>query len=100
MFHRAMQVKQYVAEIRLKTSWFRVFRTGDPKYYLFSQVNPKTRCDTGLHFPVARKRLRRDVASGLRHGWGLVMEEVILKSKKHKKDENSKPPKNEQLMLF
>ena len=63
------QVKQYIGEVQSKYSLFRVFMTGDPQYYLFTQVNPKTRCDTGLHFPVKKTRLKRHIVSGLNHGW-------------------------------
>lgn len=65
-------VKQYVAEIRTKHSNFRVFRTGDARFYLFAQVDPKTGSDTGLLFPVAKNRLRKDIANALSHGWGYV----------------------------
>lgn len=70
MMDLCYQVKQYVAEIESVTSRFRVFETGDRKFYLFAQVNPKTGCDTGLQFPVEKRRLQPDVARALRHGWG------------------------------
>lgn len=63
------QVKQYVGEIGTNSELFRVFTTGDPKYYYFAQLNPETKCDTGLAFPVLKTRLRREVGSALRHGW-------------------------------
>lgn len=64
------QVKQYVTEVETATSLFRVFNTGDEKYYLFVQVNPKTKCNTGLQFPVLKSRLRKDVGRMLRNGCG------------------------------
>ena len=70
---RRYQVKQYVAEVETKTSLFHVFKTGDEKYYLFAQVNPKTKCDTGLQFPVLKSRLRKDVGRALKNGFGYRM---------------------------
>lgn len=64
------QVKQYVAEVQSSRSRFRVFITGDPKYYLFSQIY--NGCDTGLHFPVLKSRLRNDIKKALAHGYGNV----------------------------
>ncbi len=73
MFDIRYQVKQYIAEIHGKYSGFRVFKTGDEKYYLFSQI--KNGCDTGLHFPVEKNRLRNDVKRALLHGWGYTYHE-------------------------
>jgi len=64
------QVKQYVAEIKLETTSFRVFKTGDERFFLFAQVNPKTECDTGLQIPVEKSRLKRDILRALNNGWG------------------------------
>ena len=68
MFDLRYQVKQYVAEVQGEFSSFRVFITGDPKYYLFSQIY--NGADTGLQFPVEKKRLRNDIRRALSHGWG------------------------------
>ena len=75
---RTMQVKQYVAQIETSTSCFRVFTTGDPKYYLFAQVNPKTGCDTGLQFPVEKARLKKEIRSALSHGVGFQSQKGIV----------------------
>lgn len=50
-----LQVKQFVATVQGRFSRFRVFETGDPKVYLFSQIDPKG-CDTGLQVPVRKGR--------------------------------------------
>lgn len=64
-----MQVKQYVAEVQGRFSRFRVFITQSPKHYLFCQIDPNG-CDTGLHIPVLKANLQRDVKSALANGWG------------------------------
>lgn len=64
-----LQVKQFVATVQGRFSRFRVFETGDPKVYLFSQIDPKG-CDTGLQVPVRKADLQPDVRAALRHGWG------------------------------
>jgi len=69
MMDRCYQVKQYVAEIKTKTSIFRC-KTGNPRFYLFAQVNPKTNCETGLQFPVEKRKLKTDIARALNKGYG------------------------------
>jgi hypothetical protein len=64
-----MQVKQYVAEVKGPWCWFQVFETGDPKYYLFQQLDPN-RCATELQFPVRKSELVPAVRSALAHGVG------------------------------
>lgn len=71
------QVKQFVAKVETTRSAFFVFMTGDPKYYWFQQLNPQTGCVTNLGFPVKKSDLRKDVASGLKHGWGVKINERI-----------------------
>jgi hypothetical protein len=60
---------EYVAECRGRWSWFRVFTTGDARYYLFDQLVGDTGVSSGLQFPVAKSELRRDVRSALANGW-------------------------------
>lgn len=62
------QVKQYVAEVQGDSSRFRVFTTGDPKYYLFCQIH--NGCDSGLPIPVLKSELREDIRKALSQGWG------------------------------
>jgi len=65
-----LQVKQYVVE--LNGRWgarFRVFTTGDDKYYLFDLLDPYG-CSTTIQFPVRKADLKREVRSALAHGWG------------------------------
>lgn len=64
-----LQVKQYVAELQGPFCRFRVFETADPRFYLFDVLDPSG-CSTTVQFPVAKKELRADVRSALRHGWG------------------------------
>lgn len=64
-------IKQYVAVVRNgRGIRFMVFETGDPKYYMFSQLIGETSVSSGLMFPVLKKRLRDDIRRALRHGWG------------------------------
>jgi hypothetical protein len=67
----AYGVKKYVAVVRSPVTGvrFRVFTTGDDRYYLFDALDPRG-CSWGLQFPVLKKSLRRDIARALRHGWG------------------------------
>ena len=68
-----MQVKQYVAVVKGKLGVkFMVFKTGDEKFYLFSQLDPYG-CQTGLQFPVAKKDLVPDIRRALAHGYGNAM---------------------------
>jgi hypothetical protein len=69
-FAPEMQVKQYVAVVRnSRGSRFRVFETGNPKFYLFSTIAPDGR-EGDLQFPVLKANLRDDIRSALRHGIG------------------------------
>jgi hypothetical protein len=69
-FAPEMMVKQYVAVVKGKfgARW-RVFQTGDPKYYLFSSIAPDG-TEGGLQFPVLKKDLKKEIKSALAHGWG------------------------------
>lgn len=64
-----MMTKQYVATVQGASCRFMVFTTGSDRYYLFSQVDDDG-CATGLQVPVLKTDLRRDIAAGLRHGYG------------------------------
>lgn len=64
-----MQVKQYVAVVQGRWSKLMVFETADPKFYLFSALDPNG-CQTGLQWPVRKSELRREVRSALAHGYG------------------------------
>jgi len=65
-----MQVKQYVAVVQnSRGSRFRVFETGDPKFYLLSAIAPDG-AEGGLQFSVLKADLRDDVRRALRRGWG------------------------------
>ena len=71
MYDRKYMVKQFVATIwRPSGSGFRVLRTGDDRYYLFCSIDPGG-CETGLQFPVEKRRLRDDLRRALSHGVGL-----------------------------
>jgi hypothetical protein len=69
---RRYQVKQYVAVVQNRRgSRFMVFKTGDDRYYLFSQLYPgPTLIQTGVQFPVEKKNLRDDIRRALANGWG------------------------------
>jgi len=62
-----MGVKQYVGVVRGRRGTFRVFETGDAKFYLFSQIDEND-CDIGRMFPVRKSELRDDVKWALAHG--------------------------------
>lgn len=65
-----LQVKQHVAVVvNSRGSRFRVFETGNPRYYLFSTVSPNG-VEGGLQFPVLKADLRDDIRRMLRHGCG------------------------------
>lgn len=50
--------------ITLKRKW--IFRVNHPK-----EIEVQTtRVSTGLQFPVEKKRLKREINSALRNGWG------------------------------
>lgn len=69
-FAPAYQVKQYVAEIANRRGQrFRVFETGDPKFYLFDPLTPDG-CSGCVQFPVRKTDLRREIRSVLRNGRG------------------------------
>ncbi len=66
-----MMTKQYVAVVcNERGGRFMVFKTGDEKYYLFSQLYPDSLIATGLQFPVKKMDLRKDIRVALSHGWG------------------------------
>jgi len=60
-----MMAKQYVAVVAGALARFRVFTTGDDRYFLFEPLDVAM-----APFPVAKADLRDDVRSALRHGWG------------------------------
>jgi len=67
---RAYMVKQCVAVIRNQRGQrFRVFETGDEKYYLFDPLTPDD-CSGCVQFPVRKADLRPDLRRALRNGWG------------------------------
>lgn len=67
---RAYMVKQWVAEIQTsRGARFRVFTTGDDKYYFFDPID-RDGCSGCIGFPVRKTELRRDVASMLNRGCG------------------------------
>jgi hypothetical protein len=68
---RRYMVKQYVAELQGKYGRFRVYRTGDDKYYLFDPLD-KDDCSGCIAFPVLKADLKKDVRRALAHGWGHV----------------------------
>lgn len=60
-------IKQWVAEIRGALYRFRVFESGDPKWLVFTALDPLG-CDWGLHVPVRKDRLTRAAKRALRGG--------------------------------
>ena len=63
------QVKQYVAEIQGERARFRVFESGDPKYYLFDMIT-EDGISTCFQVPVPKNQLKPHIRSALRNGWG------------------------------
>jgi len=69
-FAPEMQVKHYVAVVKnSRGSRFRVFETGNPKFYLFSTIAPDGR-EGDMQFPILKANLRADIRQALAHGWG------------------------------
>jgi hypothetical protein len=68
-FPQRLQVKQYVAEVRGRHARFRVFETGDSRFYLFDMLDPSG-CSTCIQVPVRKADLQPDVRRALRHGVG------------------------------
>ena len=65
-----LQTKQHVAVVKnSRGNRFRVFETGDPKFYLFSTIAPDG-TEGGLQFPVRKTDLRDDIRKMLRYGCG------------------------------
>lgn len=62
-------VKQYVAVVRGRFGRFMVFETGDPKFWLFSQLDPSGTA-TGLQVPVRKSDVQPEVRRMLRSGCG------------------------------
>ena len=63
------QIKQYVCVLHTGHSRFMVFTTGDPKVWLFCQVDDNL-CATGLSTPIARADVRPQFRQLLAHGIG------------------------------
>lgn len=67
---RRYMVKQYVAVVaNARGQRFRVFQTGDDKWYLFDPLDPND-CSGCIAFPVEKKNLRDDLRRALSHGVG------------------------------
>jgi hypothetical protein len=70
MFAPEMMVKQYIAVVQnARGARWRVFTTGNPKFYLFSALAPDG-TEGGLQFPVRKTDLRDDIRRMLQHGCG------------------------------
>lgn len=70
-YDRRYMVKQYVAEVTNQYGYsFRVFKSGVESVYLFCQMDEHG-CDTGLHIPIQKRDLTREVASALANGYGI-----------------------------
>jgi hypothetical protein len=70
MMDQRYMVKQYVAVVKNERGVrFRVFETGDSKFYLFDPLD-KYDCSTCCQFPVRKSELRPDIRRALAHGWG------------------------------
>jgi len=69
-FDPRYMVKQYVAVVRSRTGTrFRVFKTGDDRWYLFDPLD-RDDCSLCNAFPVKASDLRSELRRALRHGWG------------------------------
>ncbi len=68
---RRYMVKQYVAVLKNPRTGqrFRVFRTGDDKFYLFDPLDAFD-CSHCCQFPVRKSDLRPEIRRALTHGWG------------------------------
>lgn len=68
-FLAAMQVKQYVGEVRSPRGLiWKVFTTGDAWYYLFDLQDPTGTYSMCQHVPVRKTELRREIRSALANG--------------------------------
>lgn len=68
---RRYQVMQYVAVVRGRWGRFMVFKTGDPKFYLFQPLLGDTTIAAEIQaFPIAKADLQPWVRSMLAHGCG------------------------------
>ncbi len=71
-FDERYQVKQYVGEVEGSLARFRVFKTGDERWYLFCTLD-RHGCDVGMHFPVRKTELHPEVKRALAHGYSFSM---------------------------
>ena len=71
-FDRRYQVKQYVGEVEGSRATFRVFKTGDDRWYLFCTID-RDGCDVGVQFPVRKTDLHPEVKRALAHGYSFSM---------------------------
>lgn len=69
--HQELGVKQYVTIIQNPRTGtkFMVFETGNPKYYLFQQLDPQGFA-TQLQIPVLKTELKPEYRKALKHGYG------------------------------
>lgn len=73
-----LMVKQYVAEVAGRFCKFRVFETGDPRFYLFDPIDPYG-CSTCNQFPVRKTDLKPSIRRLLRHGVGTCRRPVLYR---------------------
>lgn len=67
-FARCMMVKQYLGEyVRSDGRRFRVFATGDDRFFLFDPLD-RHGCSLCCQFPVRKARLPRRMRGALNHG--------------------------------
>jgi hypothetical protein len=68
---RRYMVQQYVAVVQNRRGQrFRVYKTGDERYYLFDPLVPGTDCSGCVAFPVRKSDLITPIRRALAHGWG------------------------------
>jgi hypothetical protein len=72
MIDRRYMVKQFVGEVHGLTPWgspvdFRVFETGDAKFWLFDRLDPAG-CSLCEALPYAKASLRKELRRALNHG--------------------------------
>lgn len=68
---RRLMIKQYVAIVKNRRGQrFRVFSTGDDKFYVFDPLIPGTDSSGCIQFSVRKADLEPTTRRALAHGWG------------------------------
>ena len=72
---RTLMVKQFCGEIHTPTAHFRVFQSGDDKFFVFDPID-QYGCSYCNAFAVRKSDLKPEIRAGLNKGYSMTRREL------------------------